>query len=532
MRRILKSALLTTAMVMTAGTALAATTSQVAGHASAMPSGVYQPELLSSPPALTPAQAAAREAWAARERGHGTIDVSRKAVAGPVAGTEAQITEAQELNIDGDAPSSVEPAAPNTFTIYTNKFVKPYLAVPPLSSSSVSEPAHANAGKYVFYTGNWYAALSKNKGGTWTYINPYADFADFCCDQDVIYDAGRDMLIWYRQGVQLGGGNNNFKLGVSLDGGLTWTQYTLTYTNYGGLPLGWFDYPHLAVTRNYLYWTTNYFNTNGTFQRMIVNRLSLDQLQARGGLSWSWWNRTTGWTWTPAQGATDVFYLGDHTNTSTFNICDIPESTGLMSCRDVAIAAWTFTNRGDAVCTVPNGFNPCARLDQRVTDGWVRGNEVGFFWTVQEGGGFAYPYVESATFNRTTFAYTGRPYIWSGGAAWIYGGSAPNARGDLGIAAYYVGGGLYPRLYVGIDDDYNAAPPGWEIALVRSSVTSTSHNWGDYLRVRQHGPDGNTWSVSGHTTQTVTTYGNVQEGSFATFGRGRDKDGYDRFRTK
>lgn len=532
MRRILKSALLTTALVMTAGTAVAATTTQAGARGSASPSGTYQPELLMSPPALTPAQAAAREAWANRERGHGTLEANRRAAAGPTPGTEAQIGIAQELGMDGDA-AGVEPAAPNTFSIYTNKVVKPYLGG--LSSSVVSEPAHANSGKYVFYTGNWYAARSANKGGTWTYINPYADFADFCCDQDVIYDQGRDMLIWYRQGVQLGGGNNNFKLGVSLNGGISWTQYTITYTNYSGLPLGWFDYPHLAVTRNYLYITSNYFNTNGTFQRMILSKFSLDQLQAQGGLGWTWWNRTTGWTWTPAQttqSASDVMYLGDHTNQSTFNVCDQPESNSTLTCRDVAVPAWTATGRGSAVCTVPNGFNPCFRLDQRITAGWVRGNEVGFFWTVAQGAGFPYPYVNSATFNRTTFAYTGRPYIWSGGAAWIYGGAAPNVRADLGIAAYYVGGGIYPYIYVGIDDDYNGAPPGWEVAFVRASTTSTSSNWGDYLRVRQHGPDGNGWSVSGHTTQTVATYGTVNEGTYATFGRGRDKDGYDRFRTK
>ena len=94
----------------------------------------------------------------------------------------------------------------------------------------------------------------------------------------MIHDKGRDILLWYRQGVQLGGGDNNFKIGVSSNGGASWSQYTITYTNYGGLPLGWFDYPQLAVSNNYLWITCNYFNSNGTFQRMILTKIWLDQL--------------------------------------------------------------------------------------------------------------------------------------------------------------------------------------------------------------------------------------------------------------
>jgi hypothetical protein len=478
-------------------------------------------------------------AFAARQRGAGALAPSDASVAGPMSGTETRREIAQELMLDNELDAGVMPAAANTFSLYTNKYLKPYTAVPPLSSSDVNEPAHANSGKYVFYTGNWYAARSSSQGGTWTYINPYADFPDFCCDQDVVYDGRRDMLIWYRQGVQLAGGNNNIKISTSLNGGINWATWTISFGSFAGLPLGWFDYPHLAVTKNYLYITTNYFNPNGTFQRMILMKWPLDQLQAQAGLGGTWWSRTTGYSWTPVQGARDVMYGGDHTSTTVFNVCKQNEADSALPCVDVSVPAWTATPREGAVCTVPNGFNPCKRLDQRITGGWLREDKnttrhvVGFFWTVQQGAGFPFPYVNAATFDAQTLAYLGRPAIWSNAGAWVYGGAAPNRYGALGIGAYFIGGGTYPQLYAGIDDDYNADPPGWSLALVRGSNWAVNNRWGDYLRVREHGPEGYSWSISGHTTQAATSTAPLrQEPQYATFGRGRDRDGYDRFRTK
>jgi hypothetical protein len=47
-------------------------------------------------------------------------------------------------------------------------------------------------GNVVFYTGNWYAALSSDGGNTFQYVDPFTAFPDppnmgFCCDQVVQY---------------------------------------------------------------------------------------------------------------------------------------------------------------------------------------------------------------------------------------------------------------------------------------------------------------------------------------------------------
>jgi hypothetical protein len=505
-------------------------------------SGVATPQMVQfsesdTPPAATDAQRAQQQFYLSRPHGSGSIpDAAQGAVAGPDGRGATRVGKPPALfGLDRtDLPdvANPPPQVPGTFTVFRNVGL-----APTTGSSEVNEPAHGNSGNNVFYVGNWYAARSGSQGTNWTYINPYADFPDFCCDQDVVYDPGRDLMLWYRQGVVLSGGNNNYKLGVSLDGGKNWAQYTITYTNYSGLPLGWFDYPQIAVSNNFLYITSNYFNPNFTFQRMMVTRISLDELRAQGGIGFTWWSRTTGYTWAPIQGAREVMYLGDHTSTTLFNICDQPESNTLLSCRDVAVPAWTSTPRGAAVCITPNGQNPCARLDQRVNVGYLKrngagtGQELGFFWSVAQGGGFAFPYVNAVAVDPATFAVLpglpGRPFIWNGSIAFMYAGTAPNWRGHLGISTWGAGGGNYPTLYAGIDDDYNGPPPGWELGFISASNNVLSSNWGDYTRVRAHSPVANVWTLSGYVTN-----GSVQSPRYAVFGRERDTDGYNRFRSR
>lgn len=103
----------------------------------------------------------------------------------------------------------------------------------------------------------------------------------------------------------------------------------------------------------------------------------------------------------------------------------------------------------------------------------------------------------------------------------------PNKRGALGISTWFIGGGSYPTLYAGIDDDYNGQPPGWEIAYVAGSDSVNNSRWGDYTRVRSFSPTVGVWSVSGHTTNA-----GIQVPRYANFGRDRDIESWRRFRSK
>src|SRR5262245_29935386 len=62
------------------------------------------------------------------------------------------------------------------------------------TASNVGEPSMAVNDQVVFYTGNWYAAMSSDGGKTFRYIDPATAFqasdppnSHFCCDQVVNY---------------------------------------------------------------------------------------------------------------------------------------------------------------------------------------------------------------------------------------------------------------------------------------------------------------------------------------------------------
>jgi len=74
------------------------------------------------------------------------------------------------------------------------------------TASNVGEPSLAMNGQLVFFTGNWYAAVSGDAGKTFSYINPATAFKEFdppgcsfCCDQVVQYIPAIDMFVWLLQ---------------------------------------------------------------------------------------------------------------------------------------------------------------------------------------------------------------------------------------------------------------------------------------------------------------------------------------------
>ncbi|HYY57508.1 MAG TPA: hypothetical protein VE842_09250 [Pyrinomonadaceae bacterium] len=419
--------------------------------------------------------------------------------------------------------------ADGTGTLFRNSDV----TITGASASVIHEPAHAQIGKNVFYTANWYAARSGNGGSTFTYLNPFTDFPAMCCDQDVAHDVSRNLILWYRQGSMATNGTNQVKLSVSTNGGLSFLTYTWSPTTFdASLTNRWFDYPHLALSNNFLYLVSNVFNASDTQTHRIIVRMPLEQLAVGAAFNYYRWTFTAGQTITPVQGATETMYFGSaESSAGTFRVFSWPESTTTLTSIGRTVPAWTPTNK-DGICTVANGRNPCGRADQRVTAGWVAKGVIGFFWNVRQGGGFPYPYINAATFRESDKLYLARPYIYNTGFAFQYGAAAPNIRGDLGIALLAAGGSIgYPRFWVGIDDGYNGVPPGWELYHIVSST-----NWGktgtgkegagDYLRVRQFSPVGSIWTASGYYGFGSTV---AYKGKFVVFGRGREQRAFSRW---
>jgi hypothetical protein len=429
----------------------------------------------------------------------------------------------------------------------------------------------AAAGKWVFFTGNWFAARTTKGGGTlksqWQYVSSFTGFPDFCCDQVTIYDEARDRYFWLRMGSPStnppGTGNyeNVFKLSVSPDGFLNAWTYTISpltidpsWTNQ------WWDYPHIQLGANYMYLAWNMFNQAGNWTQTVMLKIDLDVLAAAGPFSGSYFAVTDWFTFVPVQGAYHSTYFASNWPTTAanvqgrdFRIYKWDEDSGTITFVTRQLAA-TFlpTDRNDAVCGGTSG-NWCARYDMRVLTGarysinsdpidsarYPGRKVVGWWWNVAQGGGFALPYIDAAAFFEDTLTqvsgFAGRPYIWGADIyCFAYPSISPNKRQDLGGVFHYSEGPDWnPYIAFTIADDYTHAPPGWIFYEAQFSNARPSDNkWGDYNTVREYEPTQKVWAGASHYIQKVNDCTNCGEPIYFVFGRDRDWPSWRRWKGK
>ncbi len=509
--------------------------------------------------AVLPDRTAAQEAAFRADQDKSRAGMAARAAALPASDARVRASAAPPLASEMTIPrmlpdpaASPSPAADGDFQYFEANQLNP--AAGGLNASSVSEPAVAQNGRYVFETWNWGAARSVNGGNTWSYISPYATMADFCCDQDVIYDKGRDRMYWLRQGLSgsfaspLGGVENRDLITVDNGAGALCTyDIRPSITGNAAYANTWFDYPRLALSNNFLYVGTNVFTNAGSYVTSFVIRFGLTELAGCGAVPFTWWGQgplAQGWTPGLVENARETMFMGDQVVTNSglndqFRVYWIFDDSTALNFVDRTIAQYTFTNR-NGTCIVPGGFNPCNRADQRVTGGAINhntptpaglgaaGDRVDFYWNVKEGNGFALPYVESATFHAGTILYQQRKYIFSASLAWHWAAVGANDRDHIGLSVmgfWPAASAINPQHYVGLNDDYNGNPPGWEVYTgFGSSAPWTASSGGDYLRVRKHSPVGTAWIATGYSRQA----GQYQP-SYLVFGRARDLNGFNRF---
>lgn len=443
-------------------------------------------------------------------------------------------TETLSSLVSADAPM-----APASFLLYQNTSIA---GIPAGFSSSTNEPSTASGGRNRFQTGNWYAAYSSNGGSTWTHLSPFTAFPSidggFCCDQDTLYDPSRNLFIWLLQYIK-DASDNHFRIAVFRSetaniSNAGWYYYDFSPAQFGGAGGEWFDYPHLALTEDFLYLAINVFRvSNDTWTRTIFARFPLDTIRAGATLGANYWSQSSYFNVTPVQGAKDVIYFASQISGTGLAVFRWPENSGSISGFGLAVPAWTVGTTHS--CPGPDGRNWCARSDNRVlagTLGWnqlTKQAELTFFWNVAQGAGFTWPYINAAKFRESDLAYLGRPYLWNGGTAFHYIGAAPNARGDIGLSVQYGGGSVHPSSAVCIDDSFNGDPPGWECTGVRAGAHGPDSNrWGDYLRVRPAYPGDNAWTATSYTLQASTATGNAEPRN-VVFGRERDYFGWLRY---
>lgn len=371
------------------------------------------------------------------------------------------------------------------------------------TASNVGEPSVASNGQVVFYTGNWYAAISTDGGETFKFVNPNNSFPNpprqrFCCDQVVHYIKQIDTFVWLLQyGKTSGGeGDNIQRLAFARTADArqgNWRLFDIT-TQAVGLPGLFLDFPDLAVGANMLYMTTNAFEGDA-WRASVVVRLPLAGISSGNITAQRFISRSVA-SLRVAQHCTTRAIFAGHVNTSTLRVFTWDEGSSQVTARDVAVARWAGGN--GYLSRTPDGGNWLARADPRLTGATRRGSEVWFAWGSNRGGANArpHPFVQIARLRTSNFKVIDNINIWDPKSATCYAALATNSASEVGVS-YMVGGGTrFPSHVVGILTGTRK-----DAIVAEGTRAPDDAQWGDYLTVRRHFPKQRLFSASGFTLQ-------------------------------
>lgn len=373
------------------------------------------------------------------------------------------------------------------------------------STSTVGEPNVANNGDRIFFSGNWYATKSLDGGGNWDAISPYSTLppADggFCCDQTLIYESSRNILVWILQYVEQGGTNT---LRVAINPGANmgndgwhWWDFRPQSVNpdWAG---EWFDYNHVTTSDNFLYVGTNVFNASPEFfTRSTLFRFPLDDLANASTLKYSYYADSDSFSLRCVQGASDTMYFASHNSTSQIKLFSWPENSSAVSASNVDVTRWS-SNRPYSA-PGPDGRNWLGRCDHRITGAALTNGVITFAWTANGSNNRPLPHVRVVRIDEASKNRIGEPDIWNSNYAFAYPALCPNQRGLVGITLFRGGGDFFPGHIVGVRDEDRGA---WVLKTTRHGTDGpVDGKWGDYLGITPYSGTGNSWFASGYTLQ-------------------------------
>jgi hypothetical protein len=381
-------------------------------------------------------------------------------------------------------------------------------------TSTVGEPNVANRGNRIFFSSNWYATRSLDGGQTWRLMDPFSALptvnGGFCCDQTLIYERSRDVLVWLLQYVKQNG-TNTLRIAINRratldDGDWHWWDFTPEGVNsdWAG---EWFDYNHAATSDNYLYVGTNVFKAaTDRFTRSVLFRFPLDTLANASALDYAFFSTSTHFSLRCAQGARDVMYFGSHNTASQIRTFSWPEGATAISFNDVDITPWSRAMPYRA--PGPDGRNWLGRCDPRITGAMVANGVLTFAWTANASGARPWPHVRVVCIDAASMGLLNEPDIWNERYALAYPALSPNGRGVTGITLFRGGGEFHPGHVVGVFDEDRGV---WVLKATRSGSDGPADGkWGDYLGIAAYSDYGNTWFAGGYTLQGGGNRNNIE----------------------
>jgi hypothetical protein len=388
-------------------------------------------------------------------------------------------------------------------------------------TGTVGEPsAAASYSSGLFVTGNWYASRSADAGLTWTFVDPFTQFPQdrgmFCCDQLVLWAPKQRLWIWLLQ-YSKSGTSNIFRVAVSTDA-LTWHSWDVTPRDLNpSWSTAWFDYPDMAVSDGHLWISYNQYSSTDRWLRATVLRYPLAALVdlAAGAsvtLAREHWVTTTQGSLRFVIGAGDtMWWASNDASAGVLHVFSWGDASPSVESWAVEVDAW---NDSDYTSTTPGGTPWLSRCDDRVTGGWrvppigSVGARLGWVWTSGRRTNRPNPFVRAVVLDEDGLGIVTQPDLWSPNGSWAYPAAAPNARGRVGLTAFYGGAHDFPTHCVGV---LGSTGTSWATARAAASThPPRDGKWGDYITIRPHPRRPTGWVAAGFTLQGGQDRRNVE----------------------
>jgi hypothetical protein len=359
-------------------------------------------------------------------------------------------------------------------------------------------------GDVVFYTGNWYAAISVDGGKTFKFIDPNSmaepndpQGVTFCCDQVVNYMPAIDTFMWLMQyGPSTGDNIQRLAFAKTADAKTgSWQVFDIN-TQMLDVPGFFMDFPDLAVGANFIYVTTNCFGPDGKTVGSAVVRIPFSSID-KGNPTIEKFVSMDLFAFRVAQNCGATAYFAAHRDTSTLAVFSWPENQAAPSSQDVAIARWIGTN--GYISRTPDGRRWLDRADPRITGATLAGNELWFAWGVDANSNHRpQPFVQMARINSVDMSLIEDVNLFDTDSAICYAGLGTNSENEIGVS-YMIGGAVFPSHVVGfLSGDRKSLVVG---KGDRSPLPDSQNHfdWGDYLTARPVFPDRQLFAAAGYS---------------------------------
>jgi hypothetical protein len=397
--------------------------------------------------------------------------------------------------------------------------------------TTLVEPAAANEGNAVYYTGNTFASSSVDNGVTWNNValpaGP-ADAPNACCDQDIVRAHSRDRIFSILLYTNAATTNGAVRIFVrNAPNAATLCSYTIDPGGAANNVLP--DYPHIALSANFLYLSLNNI-TNGAWTGAQVRRFDLTQMSGCVGVSTTIFDHVGSVgqrILTPVEGAQNLtaMYFAAIEATNSLRVFTWLEANAAPTSVVLATATSTFAN--------PDCRGGTGNFDfiERTTSfsaagfrmrGTVHGANATWFWNAANDATVPQAHVRGATVRRSDSVLLDQPVIWNASFCFGYPALSGNGFGDVGISlaagGQAGGGGSAAQGFVGNDDTPADTVFFGTVALTASGTHNrTDGRYGDYFTVRTNARCQNTWVATNYALSGGTAVANVNA-RFIEFG--------------